>query len=124
MDGSGLRFLADESCDFAIVRVLRADGHDVLAVSEFTSRSIDRELIEQAHRERRILLTEDKDFGWLVFVSHLESAGVILIRYPGNLRHQLAESVMQLVREEGDKLHNAFVVVQPGHVRITQKPKI
>jgi len=29
-----LRFLADESCDFAVVRALRADGHDVLAVSE------------------------------------------------------------------------------------------
>lgn len=32
-----LRFLADESCDFAIVRALRADGFDVLAVSELLS---------------------------------------------------------------------------------------
>lgn len=60
-----------KSCDFGIVRALRADGYDVLAVSEFTDRSVDRELIEQAHREQRIRLTEDKDFGWLVFVSHL-----------------------------------------------------
>ncbi len=45
-----LRFLADESCDFAVVRALRAGGHDVLAASEFTSRSDDRQLIEQAHR--------------------------------------------------------------------------
>ncbi|CAG0937031.1 hypothetical protein TFLX_05935 [Thermoflexales bacterium] len=29
-----LRFLADESCDFAVVRALRAAGFDVLAVSE------------------------------------------------------------------------------------------
>jgi predicted nuclease of predicted toxin-antitoxin system len=39
-------------------------------VSEVEKRSDDRELIERAGRENRILLTEDKDFGWLVFVSH------------------------------------------------------
>jgi hypothetical protein len=29
-----MRFLADEGCDFAAVRALRAAGHDVLAVGE------------------------------------------------------------------------------------------
>ena len=29
-----LRFLADESCDFVVVRALRVEGYDVLAVSE------------------------------------------------------------------------------------------
>jgi hypothetical protein len=30
-----------ESCDFAVVRALRAEGHDVLAVSELQQRSVD-----------------------------------------------------------------------------------
>lgn len=34
-----LRFLADESCDFGVVRSLRTHGYDVLAVSETTNRS-------------------------------------------------------------------------------------
>jgi hypothetical protein len=29
-----MRFLADESCDFAVVCALRAAGHDVRAVKE------------------------------------------------------------------------------------------
>jgi hypothetical protein len=29
-----MRFLADESCDFAGVQALRASGHDVAAVAE------------------------------------------------------------------------------------------
>ena len=37
-----LSFLADESCDFAVVRALRAANYDVLAVSEVTTRSVDR----------------------------------------------------------------------------------
>lgn len=118
---SELSFLADESCDFAVVRALRANGFDVLAVSEYMQYSVDSELLEQAHRENRILLTEDKDFGWLVFASHSDSAGVILIRFPANLRSTLAQSVLQVVQEHGEKLSNAFVVVQPGQVRFSHK---
>jgi hypothetical protein len=51
---STLRFLADESCDFAVVRALRADGYDVLAVSEYKQRSDDRDLIEQSYRHRPV----------------------------------------------------------------------
>lgn len=51
-----MRFLADECCDFAAVRALRAHGHDVLAVNEFQHRSVDRELIELALADNRILL--------------------------------------------------------------------
>jgi predicted nuclease of predicted toxin-antitoxin system len=122
VNAATLRFLADESCDFAVVRALRAEGYDVLAVSEVMQRSDDRELIEQASRERRILLTEDKDFGWLVYVSHTDSAGVILIRFPGNARQTLVDAFMDLVRTQGQELSGAFVVVQPGHTRIRHGP--
>ena len=122
MNSFPLRFLADESCDFAVVRALRADGHDVFAVSEVMNRSDDRELIEQAHREQRILLTEDKDFGWLVYVSHADSSGVILIRFPGNARRRLVQAVRQVVEEQSERLFEAFVVVQPGHIRISHRP--
>jgi predicted nuclease of predicted toxin-antitoxin system len=62
MSAFALRFLANESCDFVVVRALRAEGYDVFAASEVMRRSDDRELIDQAYREKRILLTEDKDF--------------------------------------------------------------
>lgn len=123
MDTAQLRFLADESCDFAVVRALRADGFDVYAVGEIMQRSDDRVLIEQAARENRILLTEDKDFGWLVFASAARSAGVILIRFPGHARLTLVETVMRVVREQAEQLGDSFVVLQPGAVRITRRPR-
>ena len=119
---AALRFLADESCDFAVVRALRGAGYDVVAVAEFTNQSLDSAVIEQAHRETRILLTEDKDFGWQVFASHTASAGVILIRFPNQARSSLAQSVLQVVREQPDKLPGSFVVIQPGQVRISKQP--
>lgn len=118
MSDATLRFLADESCDFGIVRELRAAGYDVIALTEFTNRTLDNEVIAQSYDERRILITEDKDFGQLVFASHTDSAGVILIRYPGNVRKSLQQAVVKLVRERGNEIKDAFVVMQPGHIRL------
>lgn len=117
-----LRFLADESCDFAIVRALRANGFDVVAVSEHTTRSIDRDLVEQAYHAHQILLTEDSDFGRLVFASHADTAGVIFIRYPAGARGALADDITALVAEHANELPGAFVVLQPGYIRISQRP--
>lgn len=117
-----MRFLADECCDFAAVRALRTHGHDVLAVSEIQSRSIDKEIMDLALSENRILLTEDKDFGWLVFAGRLESPGVILIRFPASARSSLAEAVLKLVSEHASELPGAFVVLQPGVARISVRP--
>lgn len=114
MCAQSLRFLADESRDFAVVRDLRAHGYDVLAVSEVTQRSDDRELIEQAYREKRVLLTEDKDFGWLVFVSREASAGVILVRFPGDARQTMVQAVRQLVQEQGEQLVSALSLCSPA----------
>ena len=122
MSSSPVQFLADESCDFAIVRILRVNGYDVIAVAEYMQRSVDDELIAQAHQENRILLTEDKDFGWLVFVSHVDSAGVVLVRFPGNARQTLSSTVLRLVQEHPNELSGAFVVIEPGRTRIIQKP--
>ena len=60
-----MRFLADESCDFRVVRALRAAGHDVVAVMEVMPGASDEAVIALAVGERRIFVTEDRDFGQL-----------------------------------------------------------
>ena len=122
MNGKKLSFLADESCDFGVVRALRAEGHNVLAVADMMSRSDDRELIDFAANEERILITEDKDFGWLVQVARAKSNGVIFIRFPGNRRGDVATIVCAVIRQHGDRLNKSFVVIEPGYVRISELP--
>jgi hypothetical protein len=71
--------------------------------------------------EGRILLTEDKDFGWLVYVSHANSAGVILIRFPGNARKDLAQAVEHLIAEHETALIGRFVALGPGQTRLSTR---
>jgi len=115
-----MRFLADESCDFAIARALRAAGHDVLAVAEVAPSADDTEVIARALDHERILLTEDKDFGDLVFAHGERAHGVILLRYPRSARDWIARDVVRLVEAHGERLPACFVVVRPGRIRITQ----
>jgi predicted nuclease of predicted toxin-antitoxin system len=118
-----MRFLADESCDFTVVRALRSSGHDVLLVSETAPRAEDSEVISLAVRENRILLTEDKDFGQLVHAHGQETIGVIFLRFPSDTRKQIAKDVVKMVKNEGEKLVGCFVVVQPGRIRIGRNPR-
>lgn len=121
MQTGALRFLADESCAASVIRALREDGHDVYALSEVMQRTIDEVVLGQSVMEGRILLTEDKDFGALVFMGGAESAGIIFMRFPQHTRRTLVESVRRAVQQHGDALIGAFVVIQPGLVRFSRE---
>jgi predicted nuclease of predicted toxin-antitoxin system len=114
-----VRLVADESCDFSVVVGVRAAGHDVVAITELMSGVEDEKVIELAASERRLLLTEDKDFGQLVFAAAKENSGVILIRYPAPARSKLTQAVVTLLSDRGDALYSRFVVLEPGRVRVT-----
>ena len=113
-----IKFLADESCDFLIVRTLRLADYDVLSVTESYPSASDHQVLRHATEKKRILLTEDKDFGEWVFAHGEKVSGVILIRFPANARRQLAEEVKVLVDSHGLELMSNFVVLEPGRARI------
>jgi predicted nuclease of predicted toxin-antitoxin system len=54
-----MRLIADESCDFRLVRSLRAAGHDLIAIAETHAGILDDQVIHIAFSERRLLVTED-----------------------------------------------------------------
>jgi predicted nuclease of predicted toxin-antitoxin system len=63
--------------------------------AESTRGAEDSEVIELASTQRRLLLTEDKDFGQLVFSAANRIPGDVLIRYPTFARSDLTETLDQ-----------------------------
>jgi predicted nuclease of predicted toxin-antitoxin system len=113
-----VRLLADESCDYGVVRALRAAGHDVVAVIEDSRGALDREVFARSHREHRILLTEDKDFGRLAVASDLGGQeGLLLIRCPEQSRGDLPAAIVALVATFAERLLGAIVVWTPARTR-------
>jgi predicted nuclease of predicted toxin-antitoxin system len=66
----------------------------------------------------RILLTEDKDFGELIYAARRKSCGVILLRFPAQARRFMPDAVVEAVERLGARLSSRFTVVQPGRIRI------
>ena len=67
-------------------------------------------------------ITEDRDFGRLVFSERLTTSGVIYLRYRPDRRSSLLETLLALLKEEGDRLLISFVVLRPGRSRIDRLP--
>ena len=58
-----MNFLADESCAGPVIAALREAGHDVVAIAEVAKGVTDEQVLERALNEKRVLITEDRDFG-------------------------------------------------------------
>src|SRR4051812_31752904 len=75
--------LADESVDPPIVERLRQDGHDIVYIAELSPSIADDQVLQEANSRNALLLTEDKDFGELVYRLGRVHAGVVLVRLAG-----------------------------------------
>ena len=75
-----MKILTDENISNKLIYLLREEGHDVLAAIEEFRTISDNNLINIAKRERRILLTLDKDFANIITYPPKDYCGIIRIR--------------------------------------------
>ena len=66
-----VKLLANENFPLQSVRVLRAAGHDVLAICEHAPGITDSEVLALAASQQRWILTFDRDYGELIFARGL-----------------------------------------------------
>jgi predicted nuclease of predicted toxin-antitoxin system len=112
-----MRWVADECVDADLVRRLRRDGHDILYVAEIAPGVTDTGVAQRAQEDRRLLLTEDKDFGELIFRSQVTVPGLVLLRIaPGERRLKLTR-MQAAVATFGERLYGRYLVVEPGRFR-------
>lgn len=116
-----MKILADEGVDKPIVDLLRVSGFDVHYILETNGGIADDEVLQIANDEKRILLTQDKDFGEMVFRMQKVHLGIILIRLGFAVSTEKAKLINQVFLDYGERLLNTFTVIQPNAIRI-RKP--
>jgi predicted nuclease of predicted toxin-antitoxin system len=113
-----MRFLADENVSRLVVERLRAAGVDVAPVGETRPGASDKDVLDQADSDDRLLVTEDRDFGELVVRQRLKVRGIILLELDRLPSAAEAELVTEILRIHASKLTGNLLVVDPGRVRI------
>lgn len=116
-----MKFLVDRCAGRRLADWLRGQGHDVLEVRTLGPDPGDRELLEIAAKEERVLVTIDTDFGELIYVDRIAHSG--MVRLPdvsAGTRIKIMGEI--LVQHESQLRSDAIITVRGDRVRISKPP--
>ncbi|HLD30824.1 MAG TPA: DUF5615 family PIN-like protein [Patescibacteria group bacterium] len=112
-----MKFLADENISKSVVLWLREKGHDVLWIIEGHRQLFDEKILQLALVEKRILLTNDNDFGEFIFRQRQKHRGVVLFRLRNESKEIYLSILEILLRDFSQKLEQSFTVVSENQIR-------
>src|SRR5262245_26243497 len=111
------KIVADESVDFRIIVALRKLGIDVYAICEEQRSITDEQVLAIANNLNALLITEDKDFGELVFRLRLPHKGILLIRITDESK---ISKVTEAIIKNYNELCERFSVINEKKLRIKE----
>ena len=111
-----MKFLIDECVGRRLVVLLQRSGYDAVFVGDWKPSSSDEDVLRKAESEGRILITDDKDFGRLIFKLKRPSTGVILIRTSTTDPNKRFDSLLKVLKKIDPS--GKFIVIEDGAIRI------
>jgi len=119
-----ISILLDQGLPRSAASVLRDEGWDVLHTGDIgLSRSTDRQILEYAQREERVIITLDSDFHTILALTNASAPSVIRIRLEGLRGHGLAHLIKKIwPKIEPQVKKGAMVTVTASGIRIKNIP--
>lgn len=116
-----MRFLANENFPLKSVAFLRKAGYEVASITEDSPGIKDQQVLQRAVKERRIILTFDRDYGELIYKHKLPvPPGIIYFRFDPLTPEETAEYLLELFRYSKLQWKGKFTIVERQRVR--QRP--
>lgn len=112
--------LADENLHPHIIQSIKSNGFEVFSVREHHRGISDEEVIILSKNPKRIILTEDKDFGEWVFAHHEKDISVILLRYQRKDLDKIIIRIIDLLNNKNRGLFGKYVTLTLNKVRIKE----
>jgi len=113
-----LKFLTDESAGIKLTNSLISAGFDCISVIDIKPGMKDTEILNIAVREKRVLITNDKDFGELINRKKLSHCGVILLRLEEDTPIKRIEIIKDAINRFAEKIKGKFLVASERGFRI------
>jgi predicted nuclease of predicted toxin-antitoxin system len=112
--------LADENITDLIIDLLRENNYEVFSVKESLRSINDESIAKLSLQPPRIILTEDKYFGYLAFDKKIGMTGCILLRYVFGNEKEITEILIQFLKNESlNSLMGKFVTITNEKIRVT-----
>jgi len=115
-----MRFLVDECTGPHVARWLNGEGYETFSVFDEARGMADPDVLEKALSENWILITNDKDFGEMVFRERRPHHGVIFLRLNDERSTNKIDVIRRLLAKHSDKIADRFVIVTETKVRFAR----
>ena len=115
-----MRFLVDECTGSKVAEWLRGESYEVFSVFDEARGMTDDEILAKAFTENWLLITNDKDFGEMVFRERRKHHGVVFMRVDDERATNKIEVLRRLLVGYAEKLSEEFVVVTETKVRFAR----
>ena len=109
-----MKFLIDANLGRKFANLINKAGYDAVFINDLLTKASDEYVLILAERENRIIITNDKDFGKLIFKLGKSSAGVILFKTSVTDSEKRFEMVKAIL----DKAEGKFIVVKEGQIKV------
>ena len=111
-----MKFLVDANLGREFTSLVNKAGYDGVFINDLRQNASDEDILYIAENEGRVVITNDKDFGELIFKSNRPTRGIILLR---TLATEPVER-FELMKDILDKAEGKFIVVEEGRIRIRE----
>ena len=109
-----MRFLIDENLGDRFASIFSRYGYKAVFVGNIMRSAPDEKILSFAEKEKLIIITDDKDFGELVFRLKKPAQGIILFRTSPTEPEKLFEMVHGVL----NKAEGKFIVAKEGQIRV------
>ena len=109
---------ADENVGQELIDQLLELGYEVYSIRKHQPGISDRMVIETVKLKKGFLLTEDKDFGELIFSHGIRDCSVIFLRYNKQDIEQINRNVIKTLDSYYRNLGNFFITITKDKIRI------
>ena len=111
-------FLANENFPLSSIEILQFNSLNIKSIAAESSGITDKEVMEIASREDRIILTFDRDYGELIFkYGYKPSAGVILFRWDQFSPTEPGQFLVELLRNSSSDFRKCLTVISRNSIR-------
>lgn len=119
-----MRFLIDANVPRQIADALIRAGHDVDRSVVLHPGETDASVLARAEADQRIVITQDRDFGELVFRRGQHCRGVLFLRLAGLGNDEKSALVVTVVAHHETQLIGNFAVLERDSLRIRPLPAV
>ena len=115
-----MRFLVDECTGSKVAEWLSGENHEVFSVFDEARGIDDDSILAKAYDENWILITNDKDFGEMIFRERRSHHGIVFMLLADERAANKIVVLRHLLEGYSEKLPEEFVVVTETKVSVAK----